>query len=621
MLTDGDVQGFHDGHHSRVFSFLGAQPQDPGTHFAVWAPRAREVLLKGDFSDWQGLPMQLRGGIWSLGVPTAGLGQRYKFAVRGADGTWTERADPMGFAQELPPGNASVITRSTHRWRDRRWMDRRAGWRQRPVSIYELHVGSWRRHPDGRHWSYRELAEPLADYLLDMGFTHVELMPLMEHPFYGSWGYQALGHFAPTARFGDPDDLRGLIEHLHMRGLGVLLDWVPAHFPKDGHGLYRFDGSPLYEHPDPRRGEHPDWGTAVFDYGRAEVRSFLLSSARYWLEEFHVDGLRVDAVASMLYLDYSRQPGQWLPNKLGGRENLEAISLLRELNEVLHRDFPGVMMIAEESTAWPGVSHPTFEGGLDFGMKWDMGWMNDTLRYLERDPIHRAHHHDEICFRSVYADSESFVLALSHDEVVHGKGSLPDKMPGDAWQQLANVRCLLAMQWAQPGKKLVFMGMEFAQRREWSHDRELDWGLLQRPQHAGIQALVRGLNRLLRREPALHAQDFAGEGVSWTGLDDDGQSVLAFCRHAPGAPPILVVANLTPIVRHDYRVGVPVPGVWRECLSTDLEDFGGSGVSHRGWVRSEEPPWQGQAQSVRLTLPPLGVLFLKPQKARAETLP
>jgi 1,4-alpha-glucan branching enzyme len=622
MLTEGDVQGFYAGHHSRIFSFLGAQPSPGGTHFSVWAPRAAQVHLKGDFSDWQGRAMERRGDLWALQVPEARAGHHYKFAIQAQDGSWSERADPMGFAQELPPGNASVITASSHRWRDGRWMKRRgSAWQDRPVSIYELHLGSWRRHPDGRPYTYAELAGPLADYLVDLGFTHVELLPVMEHPFYGSWGYQALGHFAPTARYGDPDGLRGLIDHLHQRGVGVILDWVPAHFPKDAHGLYRFDGGPLYEHPDPRRGEHPDWGTAVFDYGRPEVRSFLLSSARYWLEEFHVDGLRVDAVASMLYLDYSRQPGQWLPNEQGGRENLQAISLLRELNEVLHRDFPDVLMIAEESTAWPGVSRPTFEGGLGFGMKWDMGWMNDTLRYMERDPIHRAHHHDEIRFRSVYAHSESFVLALSHDEVVHGKGSLPGKMPGDAWQQLANVRCLLAMQWAQPGKKLVFMGMEFAQRREWNHDVELDWRLLQDPAHAGVQALVRSLNRLLSREPALHAQDFEGEGVSWTGLDDAGQSVLAFCRHAEGAPPILVVANLTPIVRHDYRVGVPRPGIWRERLSTDHKDFGGSGVTNRGWLRSEEPPWQGQDQSIRLTLPPLGVVFLKPQNARPDRAP
>ena len=613
MLADGDVQGFRQGHHSRIHAFLGAHPVPGGVRFAVWAPNALKLRLHGDFNAWEGVPMVSQGGIWACIVPDAVVGQHYKYAVQGADGSWTDRADPMACQQELPPGNSSRIVQSTHRWRDGRWMKKRsADWRERPVSIYEVHLGSWRRHPDGRPLSYRELARPLCEHVRAMGFTHVEFLPVMEHPFYGSWGYQALGHFAPTARYGDPDGLRELIDHLHRAGIGVLVDWVPAHFPKDEHGLYRFDGTALYEHPDPRRGEHPDWGTAVFDYGRPEVRSFLLSSARYWLEEFHVDGLRVDAVASMLYLDYSRE--DWLPNEHGGRENLDAISLLQALNEVLHRDFPGALIIAEESTAWPGVSKPTWEGGLGFGMKWDMGWMNDTLQYLERDPIHRKHHHGELTFRSVYAHSESFVLALSHDEVVHGKRSIRQKAPGDDWQQRASSRLLFGWQFAQPGKKLLFMGMELGQRTEWNHDRELDWANAD----LGIQEFVNALNTLYRKQGALHEGDLRAEGVAWSGLDDADQSVLSFWRRADGHRPVLVVANFTPQPREDYRVGVPEDGWWRELLCSDAARFGGSGVVNTR-TKASTSEWQGQPASIRLRVPPLGISFLTPVLRRGRT--
>ena len=615
VLNDGDIRGFLQGHHSRIFRFLGAQANGRGTRFAVWAPNARSVHVKGDFSGWEGRPMEARDGIWTAKIDEATIGQHYKFAIEGADGSWVDRADPMGFSHELPPGNASRITRSQHRWTDGRWMRRRAAG-SGAVSIYEVHLGSWRRHPDGRPLSYREVAEPLAEYVRSAGFTHVEFLPLMEHPFYGSWGYQALGHFAPTARFGDPDGLRFLVDHLHRAGIGVLFDWVPAHFPMDGHGLYRFDGTALYEHPDPRRGEHPDWGTAVFDYGRPEVRSFLLSSARYWLEEFHADGLRVDAVASMLYLDYSRD--DWVPNEHGGRENLEAVSLLKELNEVLHRDFPGALIVAEESTAWPGVSKPTFEGGLGFGLKWDMGWMNDTLQYLERDPVHRAHHHGELTFRSVYAHSERFVLALSHDEVVHGKGSILSRAPGDKWQKLASSRLLFGWQFAQPGKKLLFMGMELAQPTEWCHDAELDWSLLEDEGHAGVQAFVRDLNNLYVRNRALHEGDLSPEGVVWSGLDDGAQSVVALLRVAEGNRPVLCVANFTPVPREDYRVGVPEGGWWRELLSSDHADYGGSGVVNTRSKAFDEA-WQGQPASLRLRVPPLGVTFLTPVRRYGRT--
>ncbi|MCP4805494.1 MAG: 1,4-alpha-glucan branching protein GlgB [Proteobacteria bacterium] len=613
MLSPGDLDGFAAGHHSRIYTFLGAQPQGDGTRFAVWAPNARNVWVKGDFDGWRPHAMSRdSGGVWVLACPTARPGQLYKYVVEGVDGVIAERQDPVGFAAEQPPGNASRIVRSSYSWRDARWLGRRKkrDAYSQPISIYELHAGSWRRHPDGRPLSYTELAEPLADHLLAHGFTHVEFLPLMEHPFYGSWGYQALGHFAPTSRFGDPDGLRALVDHLHGLGLGVILDWVPAHFPKDGHGLARFDGTALYEHADPRRGEHPDWKTAIFDYGRPEIRSFLLSSARYWLEEFHADGLRVDAVASMLYLDYSRT--DWLPNEHGGRENLEAISLLRDLNEELHRDFPGALVIAEESTAWPGVSRPTFDGGLGFSMKWDMGWMNDTLQYLGRDPIHRCHHHNELTFRSVYAHSESFVLALSHDEVVHGKGSLMERAPGDDWQKRATSRLLFGWQFAQPGKKLLFMGMELGQRREWAHDGTLEWELLEDDDHAGLARCVTDLNKLYRDNPGLHRLDTHPDGVAWTGMDDSDQSVVTFVRQAPGCRPIVVVANFTPMPREDYRIGLPEAGHWRELLNTDASEYGGSGVVNTKWRKATPEPWQGLPHSTRLRVPPLGVVYLRP---------
>ncbi len=585
---DEHLASFAAGDHARIHHFLGAHLRPEGVRFAVWAPNARRVEVVGDFNGWTGFPLRSTdSGVWSGLIPQASAGDRYKYRIDGRD-----KADPVGFLHECPPKTASVITENRYTWGDQAW--RREALRDKPLSIYELHLGSWRGPT-----SYREIAAPLVDHVLRLGFTHVEFMPLNEHPFYGSWGYQVTGFFAPSARYGSPDDFRFLVDTLHRAGIGVIVDWVPAHFPEDDHGLARFDGTCLYEHADPRMGLHPDWKTLIFNYGRKEVCSFLLSSAARWIEDFHVDGLRVDAVASMLYLDYSRKEGEWVPNRHGGRENLEAVAFLRGLNERLHRDFPGLLMVAEESTAWVGVTKPTYEGGLGFDLKWDMGWMHDTLQYLQRDPVHRRHHHHEITFRGLYAHSEAFVLALSHDEVVHGKGALPEKFPGDDWQKRATTRALLAYQWVQPGKKLLFMGMELGQRHEWNHDGSLDW------EHAdpGLMACVADLNALYR--DSLHQGELDPASTAWTGVDDPDNSVMCFLRGEH-----LVVCNFTPVVRHGYRVGVPAPGRWEEVFSSDAAAYGGSDVQNEPRP-SEADSWQGQDESIQMMVPPLSVVVLR----------
>jgi 1,4-alpha-glucan branching enzyme len=624
-LSDLDLHLFNEGTHQRLYECLGAhrardEDGTEGVCFAVWAPDAAAVSVVGDFNDWraEAHPMRPRAssGIWEVFVPGVAKGALYKYLVRGANGHVQDKADPYGVRHEVPPRSASVVWDLDYAWGDGEWMQARAE-RNRlgaPMSIYELHLGSWRRVPEegDRPLSYRELAPRLAEYVSALGFTHVELMPVMEHPFGGSWGYQVTGYFAPTSRYGTPQDLMYLIDHLHQRGIGVILDWVPAHFPTDAHGLGRFDGTHLYEHADPRRGFHPDWRSYIFNYGRHEVRSFLLSSAMYWLDRFHADGLRVDGVASMLYLDYSREEGGWIPNAHGGRENVEAIDFLRGLNEAVYGAHPDVQTIAEESTSWPMVSRPTFAGGLGFGLKWDMGWMHDTLRYLERDPVHRRYHHNEITFRSLYAFDENFVLPLSHDEVVHGKGSLLNKMPGDRWQKFANLRLLYGYMYSQPGKKLLFMGSELAQWREWSHDSSLDWHLLDEDGHAGVQRLVTDLNHRYREEPALHVRDTEGGGFSWIDGGDAEHSVLSYLRlGGDGDPPVLVAINFTPVVRYDYPVGVPVAGRWEELLNTDAEIYGGSGVGNLGVVETRPEPMHGQPHRLKLTLPPLAAVWFR----------
>jgi 1,4-alpha-glucan branching enzyme len=608
------------GRHERLYEKLGAHVRDDGVSFAVWAPNARSVGVAGDFNGWEPAPLTSLGdsGIWATVLADAHAGQRYKLVVEARDGSISLRADPFAFATEVPPATASVIQRTEHRWDDGGWLERRRRSEPlvEPMSIYEVHLGSWRLNPleGNRPLSYLELADELADHVLDLGFTHVELLPVMEHPFAGSWGYQVTGFFAPTSRFGTPDDFRAFVDRLHGRGLGVILDWVPAHFPRDDWALARFDGTALYEHEDPRRGAHPDWGTLVFNHARHEVRNFLLSSALFWLKEFHADGLRVDAVASMLYLDYSRREGEWVANAFGGREDLDAVSFLKELNEVVYGREPGVASIAEESTAWPAVSRPTYIGGLGFGFKWNMGWMHDTLDYFRRDAIHRRYHHHQLTFSLMYAFSENFVLPLSHDEVVHGKGSLLGKMPGDRWQQFANLRALYAFMWAHPGKKLLFMGGELAQEQEWSHDRSLDWHLLERADHDGVRTLVRELNRVYRAEAALWELDHEPAGFRWLEANDADRNVLAFARYPArkDGSPLVCVCNLSPEVRHGYRVGMPEAGSWREVLNTDSTHYGGSDVGNLGTVVAEKVSWHDQPYSTELTLPPLAVLWLVP---------
>ena len=555
-------------------------------------------------------------GIWEARVESAEPGARYKYGLVTRDGRTVLKADPLAFAAEEPPRTASVVYRSEFEWTDRDWIDARRGREplRAPLSIYEVHIGSWRRTLEGATLDYRALATSLADYALDLGFTHVELLPVMHHPFTGSWGYQVTSYFAPMSTFGPPDDFRWFVNHLHERGIGVILDWVPAHFPRDEWALARFDGTALYEHDDPRRGAHPDWGTLVFNYGRHEVRNFLLASALYWLKEFHADGIRVDAVASMLYLDYSRREGEWVPNAFGGREDLDAVAFLKELNELVYAREPGVISAAEESTAWPGVSRPTYLGGLGFGFKWNMGWMHDTLDYFRRDPIYRRYHHHQLTFSLMYAFSENFILPLSHDEVVHGKGSLVRKMPGDTWQQLANLRSLYAYMWAHPGKKLLFMGGEIAQLAEWSEERSLDWHLLESAEHAGVQALVRDLNRIYRAEPALWEVDDDPAGFRWLEPNDASSNVVAFARHGgDGTRPLVCVCNLSPTPRDAYRVGMPAPGRWLEVLNTDSTYYGGSGVGNLGGVDADEQPWHDQPHSAEVTLPPLAAVWLVPE--------
>jgi 1,4-alpha-glucan branching enzyme len=626
-LGEMDLHLLGEGRHEGLWRHLGAHVRVhgglAGTSFAVWAPNARGVRVAGDFNGWDGRvhPMRVLGnsGVWEIFLPGVGAGARYKFEIHSQEGHASLRADPFAFAAEVPPATASVVTESVYSWQDEAWMADRGTVNplHAPISIYECHLGSWRltQDDDGswRPLMYREAAEALPDYLVDLGFTHVEFLPLAQHPFSGSWGYQVTGYYTPAAQYGSPDDFRYLVDRLHRAGIGVLVDWVAAHFPKDDWALARFDGSAVYEHHDPRQAEHPDWGTLVFNFGRHEVRNFLLANALYWIEEFHLDGLRMDAVASMLYLDYSRNGGEWVGNRFGGRENLEAIDFIREVNEVVYRHHPSVMMVAEESTSWPAVSRPTYLGGLGFGFKWNMGWMNDTLAYFSKDPVHRRYHHHELTFALLYAFHENFILPLSHDEVVHGKGSLLSKMPGDRWQQFANLRALLAWMWAHPGRPLLFMGGEIAQNDEWRHSGSVDWHLAQYPEHAGIRTLVRTLNRLYREEPALWERDFDWTGFRWIDPNDVDNSVLSFVRiPAPGNREIACVANLTPVVREDYRIGLPRSGRWVEILNTDSPAFGGSGVfsGASGGLVTEPIPWNDLECSARLTLPPLAVLWL-----------
>ncbi len=622
QLSDHDLYLFNQGKLWQAYRMLGAQPVRnagvDGMRFAVWAPNAERVSIVGDFNHWNGKmhPMKVHhaSGVWELFIPELLTNIHYKFEIRNRNsGEILVKTDPYAKQYELRPNTAALIpAHSSYHWQDASWMAHRADWDwlHAPLNILEIHAGSWKRHPDGRFYTYRELAEHLLPYVLEMGFTHIELMPVSEHPLDESWGYQTTGYFAVTSRFGSPDDFRFFVDACHQGGIGVILDWVPAHFPQDTFALARFDGTALYEHEDPRLGFHQDWGTYIFNYGRNEVKSFLLSSAHFWLSEFHLDGLRVDAVASMLYLDYSRKHGEWLPNKYGGRENLEAIDFLRELNIMVHGEFPGALTLAEESTAWPGVSRPTYVGGLGFSMKWNMGWMHDTLSYMHQNPIYRRYHHEQLTFSQLYAYTENFVLPFSHDEVVHGKGSLWNKMPGDAWQKFSGVRLLLVYQMTCPGKKLNFMGNEFAQQREWRVSHELDWHLLEQQPHVGVQAAARDLNHCYQNIPALHQLDFTAEGFHWIDCQDADQSIISYLRRAMNGSFILVVLNFTPVPRTGYRIGVPAAGIYREIFNSDSTYYGGSNVGNLGNIASVSKPWMGFADSMAITLPPLaGVIF------------
>jgi len=624
LLSEDDLYLFNEGTHSRLFDKLGAHPRAVdgtwGTSFAVWAPDAAAVSAVGEFNGWDAdadpLAPRASSGIWEGFVPGVGHGDLYKFHVTPRlGGREVDKTDPFAFFCEVPPKTAGIVWDLGYEWGDEAWMRERPSRNAlgAPIAIYELHLGSW-MHAEGerRSLSYRELAPRLAEHITRLGFTHVELLPVMEHPYYGSWGYQTTGFFAPTSRFGTPQDFMFLVDHLHQANIGVILDWVPSHFATDESSLGLFDGTHLYEHADPRQGVHPDWHTYVFNYARNEVRSFLTSSAVHWLSTYHADGLRVDAVASMLYLDYSRKEGEWVPNEHGGRENLVAIGFLRRLNEEVYAAEPDVQTIAEESTAWPMVSRPTYLGGLGFGLKWDMGWMHDTLEYMRLDPVHRRWHHDRLTFRSIYAGSENFVLPLSHDEVVHGKGSLIGKMPGDEWQRFANLRLLFGYMYAQTGKKLLFMGDELAQWREWSHDEPLDWHLAQEPRHAGVRRWVEDLNRAYRSEPALHERDVDATGFEWIDANDNEGSTLSFLRRGSNERDlVLVVCNFTPVPRPNHRIGVPSDGSWREILNSDATVYGGSGQGNLGGVPSLPVPSHGRPRSLTLTLPPLGCLFLR----------
>ncbi|MEV1199095.1 1,4-alpha-glucan branching protein GlgB, partial [Microbispora rosea] len=625
-LGELDLHLIGEGRHERLWEVLGARvirhEDVDGTAFSVWAPNAQGVRVIGDFNHWNGAahPMRSlgRSGVWELFLPEIGEGTRYKFQILGLDGIWREKADPMARRTEVPPATASIVERSAYEWRDEEWMTARPSHDAlaEPMSTYEVHLGSWRPG-----LSYRDLARELVAYVTDMGFTHVEFLPVAEHPFGGSWGYQVTSYYAPTSRFGSPDDFRHLVDELHRAGVGVIVDWVPAHFPMDEWALARFDGTPLYEHADPDRGTHPDWGTYVFDFGRNEVRNFLVANALYWLKEFHVDGLRVDAVASMLYLDYSRREGGWTPNEYGGRENLDAIEFLKEMNAVVYREEPGIVTIAEESTAWPGVSRPVHLGGLGFGFKWNMGWMHDSLSYMSREPIYRQYHHHQMTFSLMYAFSENFVLPLSHDEVVHLKGSLLGKMPGDEWQRFANLRALYGFMWAHPGKQLLFMGGEFGQGAEWSEANGLDWWVLDFDYHQGVRRLVKDLNRVYRESPALYSRDNTHEGFRWIDADDASGNVLSFLRNGADGSVLACVANFSGSPHEDYHLGLPTPGRWEEILNTDAYEYAGSGVGNMGAVESVEAPWHGLPCSTRLSLPPLGVVWLRPVESPTAVSP
>ncbi|MCH2595668.1 MAG: 1,4-alpha-glucan branching protein GlgB [Pirellulales bacterium] len=628
LLTEYDLHLLGEGQHWNSYEKLGAHRREingvRGVNFAVWAPNSENVSIVGEFNKWDRRTHVMRkhisSGIWELFIPELPLGTMYKFSIKSRGGHVTEKCDPYGFAAEIPPRTANIVTDlNNYKWSDNAWMaerEQRHNALDAPMSIYEVHLGSWQKnHAQDGHWlNYRELAHKLVEYCHQLGYTHLELMPVSEHPFTGSWGYQTVGYYAATSRYGTPEDFMYFVDHCHQNGIGVLIDWVPAHFPKDSHGLDTFDGTALYEHADPRQGEHPDWGTKIFNYGRNEVLNFLTSNALFWLDKYHIDGLRVDAVASMLYLDYSRKDGEWVPNKFGGRENLEAISLLKEFNEQVHLQYPGTLTIAEESTAWGGVSRPTYLGGLGFSLKWNMGWMNDTLSYMRHEPIYRAYHHDELTFSLIYAFTENFTLPFSHDEVVHGKGSLLDQMPGDLWQRFGNLRLLYGYQWTHPGKKLQFMGGEIAQCNEWDCDSELQWDLLERESHQGIQKLVSDLNQIYRREPSLHEVDFESQGFEWIDSHNSHDSVLVYVRRAKNPEDfVLVICNFTPVVRENYRLGAPVGGWYDEILNTDSAYYAGSNVGNGQGVYAEQSESHGRPYSFEVTLPPLGVIILKPR--------
>ena len=624
LLTEQDVYLFNEGNHIRLYEKFGAHTVTLNgtecTHFAVWAPNAKVVCVMGDFNGWNksSHPLKQRGssGIWEGFIAGVKEGDNYKYNVVSRYNNFSaEKADPFAFASEVPPKTASVVRELDYEWADAEWMKTRGAKNglKSPVSIYEVHLGSWMRAEGNRMLTYRELADKLTAYVKDLGFSHVEFMPVTEHPFYGSWGYQTIGYFSPTSRYGGPQDLMYLIDRLHQAGIGVILDWVPAHFPADMHGLEYFDGTHLYEHADPRQGFHPDWKSSIFNFGRNEVKSFLLSSAMFWLDKYHADGLRVDAVASMLYLDYSRKAGEWIPNKHGGNENLEAIAFLKQFNHVVYQHYPDAQTYAEESTAWPMVSRPTYLGGLGFGLKWDMGWMHDTLQYLSKDSVYRKYHHNSLTFRMLYAFGENFVLPLSHDETVHGKGSLMQKMAGDDWQKFANLRLLFGGMYAQPGQKLMFMGGEFAQWQEWRHDASLDWHLTEHAPHRGMQNWVKDLNSLYRAEPAMHELNCNPAGFEWIDANDSQQSVTAFLRKDGKGAMVLAICNFTSVARYGYRVGVPKGGFWKELLNSDAPSYWGGGRGNLGGVQAEQIPAHGRPQSLNITLPPLSILFFKPE--------
>ena len=631
IMGEVDLHLFSEGNHQQIYERFGAQLRNiggiDGVYFAVWAPNATRVSVVGDFNGWDGRVNPMRrlvgSGVWELFLPGVEEGTHYKFELRTWNGATLLKSDPFAFFGQHGKDTSSLVYNlERYRWSDSEWMEARRSkdWNQNAVSIYEVHLGSWRRHAeqDGRSFSYLELADSLLPYVKEMGYTHVELLPVAEHPFEGSWGYQVTNYFAPTSRFGTPDEFRHFVDRCHQQGIGVIMDWVPAHFPKDAHGLAEFDGTDLYEHADPRQGEHQDWGTLIFNFGRNEVRNFLTGNALFWLDKYHIDGLRVDAVASMLYLDYSRQPGEWVPNAYGGRENLEAVHFIKQTNELCYARFPGIMTIAEESTAWPGVSRPTYLGGLGFGMKWNMGWMHDFLHYMALDPIFRRYHHNSITFSIMYAFTEHFVLVLSHDEVVHGKGSMIGKMPGDEWQKFANLRMFFAWMYGHPGKKLMFMGCEFGQVREWNHDRELDWFLLDEPKHDGLRRLVQHLNYTYKNEPALWDLDDSHEGFEWIDFHDADNSVVVFLRRSRVGDIIVFIVNATPQILHGYRIGVPEGGFYREIINTDGETYGGSNVGNMGGLHASDQPWSGRTHSLMIEVPPLATLAFKLERAQAE---